>query len=72
MLLLTLLTTLLLCSWAEGRQISKQTKEDSDPCPDHWIDAMETGLGCLYFNSSKGVTWEEAANICKAPENKTI
>ena len=70
-MLFSLLATplLLLCSWGEARQVSKQTEEDLDRCPDHWIDATATGLGCLYFNSSEKVTWEEAADFCQAPEN---
>ena len=68
-MLLPLLAILLLCSGGEARQLPKLTEEDSGLCPDHWIDATGTGLGCLYFNSSSEVTWEEAAKLCQAPEN---
>ena len=38
-------------------------------CPDHWIDATLSGLGCLYFNSSATVSWLDASAWCQAPEN---
>ena len=44
----------------------------SGVCPDHWIDATLTGLGCLYFNSSSEATWEEAGNLCQANDASLV
>ena len=44
----------------------------SGVCPDHWIDATLTGLGCIYFNSSSEVTWEEAGNLCQASDASLV
>merc|ERR1719391_2002647 len=52
-----------------GEVVSKETGEVSGLCPDHWIDATLSGLGCLYFNSSTSVAWEEASNWCQHPDN---
>ena len=68
-MLLPLLTALIFCSWGEAVQVSKQMEEVSSLCPDHWIDATLSGLGCLYFNSSTTATWEEASNLCQHPDN---
>merc|ERR1712192_53112 len=69
-MLLPLVATLLFCSQGEALQVSKLTEEGSGSCPDHWIDATVNGLGCLYFNSSTEVNWEEAGKLCQAPENE--
>ena len=33
-------------------------------CPEHWLDASLTGMGCLLFNSSAELTWEESSFAC--------
>ena len=73
-MLVPLLAVLLLSTWGgKAMQVTNQTgKVSSGLCPQHWIDASLTGLGCLYFNSSSEVTWEEAGNICQAPENDAL
>merc|ERR1719167_1155371 len=78
-MLLPLLAILLVCSWCGAVQVSHQTEkvsklteEVSGSCPDHWIDATASGLGCLYFNSSTKVNWEEAGKVCQAPENDAL
>ena len=72
-MLFPLLLSLSVCSsWGEASLQhvgSKQPEENSGLCPDHWIDATLSGLGCLYFNSSSGATWEEASNWCQHPDN---
>ena len=66
MLLPLLLISIFSSSWGEAshqhvrEEVSKETL-----CPDSWIDAMSSGSGCLYFNSTADVTWEEAANWCQ-------
>merc|ERR1712210_69076 len=71
MLLPLLLISLFCSSWGEAslQHVGEQTEEVSGLCPDHWIDATLSGLGCLYFNSSTTVSWEEAANWCQHPDN---
>ena len=69
------LAVLLFSTWeVKAVQVTNQTGDEvsSSLCPQHWIDASLTGLGCLYFNSSSEVTWEEAGNICQAPENDAL
>ena len=45
---------------------------DSSTCPEHWVDASLTGLGCLLFNSTKAYGWEEANNYCQRDENASL
>ena len=47
-------------------------EEDSSTCPEHWVDATSTGLGCLLFNSTTDYTWEEANNYCQRDENASL
>ena len=78
MLLPLLLISLFSSSWGEashqrvGEEVSKQTGEVSDNCPDHWIDASLSGLGCLYFNSTAAVSWEDALSWCQHPDNNAL
>ena len=44
----------------------------SSTCPDHWVDATLTGLGCLLFNSTETYAWEEANNYCQRDENASL
>merc|ERR1712130_467193 len=50
---------------------------DSEPdprgaCPEHWVDATLTGLGCLLFSSTTSYTWEEANSYCQTEENANL
>ena len=47
-------------------------EKDSSACPDHWVDATLTGMGCLLFNSTTSYTWEEANNYCQRDENASL
>ena len=33
-------------------------------CPTGWVDASFVDMGCLYFNSTKGMTWDDAVSSC--------
>ena len=41
-------------------------------CPETWIDGSVVGLGCLLFDSSLDLTWEEANNFCQFTNNATL
>ena len=43
-------------------------EEASYSCPDGWLEAAHAGMGCLYFNSTTKVMWEEAASYCQSDE----
>ena len=72
------LGAVIVCTQCEAGKVSKQNKDGSGLCPDHWIDATLSGLGCLFFNSSRDhiqdeldVTWLEAAYCIGANNQKT-
>ena len=48
---------------------SQHVEGASDLCPDHWIDATLSGLGCLFFNSTTTATMEAASAFCQHPDN---
>ena len=33
-------------------------------CPKYWTDATQVGLGCLFFNTTAYMTWQEAEISC--------
>merc|ERR1712062_219356 len=44
----------------------------STACPDKWFDASFMDMGCLSFNNTKAVSWEEAFLICQETPNATL
>merc|ERR1711962_808936 len=44
----------------------------SGTCPDHWLDASFMEMGCLFFNNTAAVDWEEANVVCKLTPNATL
>ena len=36
----------------------------ANDCPLMWTDATHAGLGCLFFETSQNMTWEEAQVFC--------
>merc|ERR1711971_601806 len=47
---------------------SQHVEGASGLCPDHWIDATLSGLGCLFFNST-AASMEAASVFCQHPDN---
>merc|ERR1712051_591343 len=41
-------------------------------CPDKWVDATFVDMGCLYFNSTKALTWDDANSLCQMGSNSTL
>ena len=37
----------------------------SGSCPSGWVDASFVDMGCLYFNSTKGESWDDAVISCQ-------
>merc|ERR1712156_430732 len=44
----------------------------SGACPDKWLDASFMEMGCLFFNNTAAVDWEEANVVCKLTPNATL
>merc|ERR1712012_4350 len=44
----------------------------SATCPDKWLDASFVEMGCLFFNNTAAVDWEEANVICEKYSNATL
>merc|ERR1712154_72384 len=41
-------------------------------CPEKWLDASLVDMGCLYFNTTNFLTWEEGNAICKMTPNSSL
>merc|ERR1712051_1161555 len=41
-------------------------------CPDKWVDATFVDMGCLYFNSTEALTWDDASSMCQMGSNSTL
>merc|ERR1712241_902242 len=50
----------------------KTLGETSATCPDKWLDASFVQMGCLFFNNTAGVNWEEANVICEKYSDATL
>ena len=76
--LLTTLSILLLSSVpvdavSESKLAERKTLgETSATCPDKWLDASFVEMGCLFFNNTAAVDWEEANVICEKYSNATL
>merc|ERR1712181_128793 len=46
--------------------------ETTANCPDKWLDASFMDMGCLYFNSTQGLTWDDANSVCAMSSNSTL
>ena len=44
----------------------------SAACPDNWLDASFMEMGCLFFNNTAAVNWEEANMVCKKYSKSTL
>merc|ERR1712147_268231 len=71
--LVTTLSVLVLSSTPAGAVFESEfAGETSDACPEKWFDASFMEMGCLFFNSTAGMTWEEAYISCKKYSNATL
>ena len=41
------------------------SNQAQEVCPDGWSDFTMADLGCLYFNTSRAVTWQQAVQSCQ-------
>merc|ERR1712236_44979 len=41
-------------------------------CPDKWLDASFVQMGCLLFDSSKALDWDDANNFCQFDKNSSL
>merc|ERR1711971_1521455 len=48
-----------------------QSQETSN-CPEKWLDASFVDMGCLYFNITQDITWEDANSICQGSNSTLI
>merc|ERR1712001_141412 len=48
-----------------------QSQETSN-CPEKWLDASFVDMGCLYFNTTQDITWEDANSICQGSNSTLI
>ena len=44
----------------------------SGACPHEWLDASFMEMGCLFFNNTAAVNWEEANMVCKKYSKSTL
>merc|ERR1719266_207530 len=52
----------------DGGEAQSQTKSN---CPEKWLDASFVEMGCLFFNSTASMTWEDANLACQRSSNST-
>merc|ERR1712012_936060 len=76
--LITTLSVLVLSSTSAGAVSEtelaerKTLGETSEACPEKWLDASFMEMGCLFFNNTAAMTWEEAYISCKKNSNANL
>merc|ERR1711881_218334 len=50
-------------------EAQSQTKSN---CPDKWLDASFMDMGCLFFNATEALTWDDANSMCQMSSNSTL
>merc|ERR1711951_179288 len=46
--------------------------KSSGKCPDKWVDASFVDMGCLFFNTTAGMTWDQASSTCQMGSNSAL
>merc|ERR1712018_974324 len=54
-----------------GGEASQDTRA-SGTCPDKWVDATFVDEGCLYFNNTESMTWDDANSMCQMVSKSTL
>merc|ERR1712192_259914 len=54
---------------AQQRDAQSQSKGN---CPHKWVDASFVDMGCLYFNATAALTWDDASSMCQMSSNSTL
>ena len=57
---------------ASASKLAERKAGVSGNCPDKWFDASFVDMGCLFFNDTAAVTWEEANVICHKYSNSSL
>ena len=57
---------------ASASKLAERKAGVSGNCPDKWYDASFVDMGCLFFNNTAAVTWEEANVICHKYSNSSL
>ena len=57
---------------ASASKLAERKAGVSGNCPDKWFDASFIDMGCLFFNNTAAVNWEEANMVCKKYSKSTL
>ena len=41
-------------------------------CPEGWVDGTAVKLGCLFFNATAQLTWDDASSMCQMGSDSTL
>merc|ERR1711894_127237 len=56
----------------ENLPLGGEISQEESTCPDKWVDASFVEMGCLYFNSTQALHWDEANSMCQMGSNSTL
>ena len=46
--------------------------QDQSNCPEGWVDGTAVNLGCLFFNRTAKLTWDDASSMCQMGSDSTL
>merc|ERR1711936_1399353 len=72
MLLLLLSAALGFATVASHPHGGEAEGQSSGNCPGNWVDASFVDMGCLYFNSTAALSWDDASSLCQMGSGSTL
>merc|ERR1712181_20810 len=69
---LLLQVTLLAVASASAPALPGARAGSTGNCPHKWVDASFVDMGCLYFNATAALTWEESNLMCQMSSSTLI
>merc|ERR1712088_520724 len=56
----------------ETALLSQAQSQSMGNCPENWLDASFMDMGCLYFNTTQSLTWDNANTVCQMTTNSSL
>merc|ERR1711934_79433 len=66
------LSSTLASEHGETAMLSQAESQSMSNCPEKWFDASFMDMGCLYFNTTQDLTWDDANTMCQKNTNGTL
>merc|ERR1711934_224596 len=59
-------------AFSDRETVPLSQSQETSNCPEKWLDASFVDMGCLFFNSTQGATWEDANSVCQRSNSMLV